>query len=69
MMRRLGFSPLPMLIAFLLGPLLEDGVRRAMIMSGGSPMIFVERPISLVFVALATATVAGIVWQSLRPTR
>lgn len=69
LMRRVGISPLPMLIAFLLGPLLEDGVRRAMIMSGGSPIIFVERPISAVFVALATLTVLGIVWRSVRPAR
>ena len=68
-MRRVGISPLPMLIAFLLGPLLEDGVRRAMIMSGGSPIIFFERPISLVFVALATLTLLGIVWRSVRPAR
>ncbi len=65
-MRRAGFSPLPMLIAFLLGPLLEDGVRRAMIMSGGSPMIFVERPISLVFVLLAALTLAAMIWRGVK---
>ncbi|MGD1878211.1 MAG: tripartite tricarboxylate transporter permease [Kiloniellaceae bacterium] len=65
-MRRLGFSPLPMLIAFLLGPLLEAGVRRAMIMSGGSPMIFIERPISLLFVVLAALTLALLLWRGVR---
>lgn len=68
-MRRLGFSPLPMLIAFLLGPLLEAGVRRAMIMSGGSPMIFLERPISLVFVLLAAMTLALLLWRGVRARR
>lgn len=68
-MRRLGFSPLPMLIAFLLGPLLETGVRRAMIMSGGSPMIFLERPISLVFVLLAASTLVLLLWRGVRRRR
>ena len=68
-MRRAGFSPLPMLIAFLLGPLLEDGVRRAMIMSGGSPMIFVERPISLLFVAMAVLTLAAMIWRAVQNRR
>ncbi len=52
-MRRLGFSPIPMLIAFLLGQILEDGIRRSLLMSGGDPLIFVERPISLAFIAMA----------------
>lgn len=68
-MRRIGFSPLPMLIAFLLGPLLEDGVRRALIMSGGSPMIFLERPISLVFVILAGLTLSAMIVQGVRARR
>lgn len=68
-MRRLGFSPLPMLIAFLLGPLLETGVRRALIMSDGSPMIFVQRPISLVFVLLAAVTVGALIVNITRQNR
>lgn len=68
-MRRAGFSPLPMLIAFLLGPLLEDGVRRALIMSGGNPVIFLERPISLVFVGLAALTLVAMIWRGVRNRR
>lgn len=68
-MRRFGFSPLPMLIAFLLGPLLEAGVRRSMIMSGGSPMIFLERPISLAFVALAAITIGALILHIARQRR
>ena len=41
--------------------LLETGVRRAMIMSDGSPLIFVERPISLAFVLLVLQIVAEII--------
>jgi TctA family transporter len=36
----------PMILGFVLGPLMEDNLRRAMRISGGDPMIFVERPIA-----------------------
>ncbi len=44
---RLGCEPAPMILGFVLGPLMEDNLRRAMRISGGDPMIFVSRPISL----------------------
>jgi putative tricarboxylic transport membrane protein len=44
---RLEMEPAPMLLGFVLGPLMEENLRRAMRISGGDPMIFVERPISL----------------------
>jgi TctA family transporter len=51
---KLGFSPTPMLLGFVLGPLVEEHLRRAMLMSRGDPSVFVTRPISLAFL-LATA--------------
>jgi putative tricarboxylic transport membrane protein len=44
---RLGCEPAPLLLGFILGPLMEENLRRAMRISGGDPMIFLERPISL----------------------
>jgi len=41
------FEPAPMILGFVLGPLMEENLRRAMKIAGGDPMIFVERPISL----------------------
>jgi len=38
-------------------------------MSGGSPVIFLERPISLAFVVMATLTIAAIVWRKARPAK
>jgi putative tricarboxylic transport membrane protein len=52
---RLRCEPAPMLLGFVLGPLMEDNLRRAMRISSGDPMIFVERPISL---ALLVASLA-----------
>jgi putative tricarboxylic transport membrane protein len=60
-MRRLGFTPMPMIIGFLLGPLLEDGVRRSLALSGGSLAIFFERPITLAFLGLGVVALVAIV--------
>ena len=58
---RLECEPAPMILGFVLGPLMEDNLRRAMRISGGDPMIFINRPISLgllIAVALLLVTVA-----------
>lgn len=52
-MSRLGCEPTPFILGFVLGPMLEEHLRRAMIIGDGSPMIFVERPISAAFLGLA----------------
>jgi TctA family transporter len=44
---RLECEPAPMLLGFVLGPLMEENLRRAMRISSGDPMIFINRPISL----------------------
>ena len=41
---KLGCEPAPLLLGFVLGPLLEEHLRRAMILSRGDPMIFLEPP-------------------------
>jgi len=46
---KLGCSPAPMLLGFVLGPMMEEHLRRAMLMSKGDPSVFFTRPISLVF--------------------
>ena len=43
---RLGFPLAPMLLGFVLGPMMEEYLRRAMLMSGGDPSVFITRPIS-----------------------
>ena len=44
---KLGCEAAPFLLGFVLGPLMEDNLRRSMAISFGSPSVFVERPISL----------------------
>jgi putative tricarboxylic transport membrane protein len=53
---KLGFNLAPMLLGFVLGPLMEENLRRAMLMSKGDPSVFVTRPISLGFM-VATALI------------
>ena len=53
---KLDCEPAPLLLGFVLGPLLEEHLRRAMIISRGDPTIFInfaERPISAVLLTLS----------------
>ncbi|KQX35278.1 hypothetical protein ASD04_14635 [Devosia sp. Root436] len=55
MLYRLKCEPAPLLLGFVLGPLLEENLRRAMMMSRGNPVIFIDRPISLGLLLAAAA--------------
>ena len=44
---KLGCEPAPLLLGFVLGPMMEENLRRAMLLSRGDPSVFIERPISL----------------------
>jgi putative tricarboxylic transport membrane protein len=46
LMKKTGFEPGPMVLAFVLGAILEDSVRRSLLIQGGDPTGFVTRPIS-----------------------
>ncbi len=66
---RLGCEPAPLLLGFVLGPLLEEHLRRAMIISRGDPMVFLERPISATLLGLALLAVLIAVLPSIRRKR
>jgi putative tricarboxylic transport membrane protein len=51
----------PFILAFILGPMLEENLRRAMILSDGDPSIFVTRPISAALLLLALLALAAII--------
>ncbi|MCK0167334.1 tripartite tricarboxylate transporter permease [Jannaschia sp. S6380] len=59
-MLRFRIPAAPFLIAFILGPLLEDNFRQAMLMSGSSPTILFRGPITWVFWTLTAITVFAI---------
>ena len=51
-MRLFRFEPAPLLLGFVLGPLMEEQLRRSMLLSRGDPMVFLERPISATLIAI-----------------
>ncbi|QND53247.1 tripartite tricarboxylate transporter permease [Phyllobacterium sp. 628] len=66
---KLRCEPAPLLLGFVLGPLLEEHLRRAMIMSRGDPSTFVTRPISLTLLILAAAVLVVVLLPSIRKKR
>jgi TctA family transporter len=66
---KIGCPPAPMLIGFVLGPMMEEHLRRAMLLSRGNPMVFVERPISATLLALAVIAVVAMALPSIRKSK
>ena len=52
---RLGCEPAPLTLGFILGPMMEEQLRRSMLMSRGDPMVFLTEPISLGFLVVSVA--------------
>jgi TctA family transporter len=52
-LRLFRFEPAPLLIGFVLGPMMEEFFRRAMLLSRGDPMVFLERPGSAALLGVA----------------
>ena len=50
---KLGYEPAPMLLGFVLGKLMEEKLRQALILSRGNFMTFIERPVSGVLLGVA----------------
>lgn len=66
---KLGCEPAPMLLAFILGPLMEEYLRRAMLLSRGNAMVFIERPISATLLVLAALAMSSVLLPSFSRTR
>jgi putative tricarboxylic transport membrane protein len=57
-LRTFGFPLAPVLLGLVLGPLVEQELRRSLALSGGDPMILVTRPLACAFLALALLSAA-----------
>ena len=57
LLRKLGFGVVPIILGVVLGDLVETNFRNSMVMSGNSLSIFVTRPFSLLFLALAVLSI------------
>ena len=63
---KLRLEPAPMLIGFVLGPMMEEHLRRAMLLACGDPMVFVQRPISGVLLGIAAVALVAMLLPNLR---
>ncbi|WP_457090676.1 tripartite tricarboxylate transporter permease [Microvirga sp. P5_D2] len=67
--RKAKCEPGPLLLGFVLGPLLETNLRRAMLISQGSPSVFIERPISLALLIASAALFVLLLVPAIRKSR
>jgi putative tricarboxylic transport membrane protein len=52
-MKKFGYEGAPLILAYVLGPMLENSLRQSLLISGGSFLIFVSRPISAIALGIA----------------
>ena len=65
-MRKTGFEPGPLILAFVLGPIMERSFRQSLLISNGDPTIFFTRPISGALMGIAALIIALSVFQFFR---
>ncbi|MDF3854004.1 tripartite tricarboxylate transporter permease [Paracoccus sp. P2] len=68
-MSKLRCEPAPLLLGFVLGPLLEENLRRAMILSRGDPTTFLTRPISATLLAMSLVVLVLVFMPQIRKRR
>jgi TctA family transporter len=61
---KLGCEPAPLLLGFVLGPLLEEYLRRALLLARGDLSVFVTRPISFAFVLATGLILMAMIWPA-----
>ena len=67
--KKIKAQPAPMILGFVLGPMLEENFRRSMQISNGNPFVFIERPISAGFLAAALFFIFVLILPSIRGKR
>ncbi|SNR61551.1 tripartite tricarboxylate transporter permease [Paracoccus sediminis] len=68
-LRKLDCEPAPLLLGFVLGPMLEEHLRRAMLVSRGDVTTFLTSPISAALLLIAAALIASVLAPAIRATR
>jgi putative tricarboxylic transport membrane protein len=66
---KLDCEPAPLLLGFILGPLMEENLRRAMLLARGDALVFLSRPLSAFLLFLAVLLILVLVLPSVRKTR
>lgn len=68
-LRALAMPAAPLLLGFVLGPMVEQHFRRAMVLARGDFVQLIERPISAVVLSMTAALIVWSVWSALRARR
>jgi TctA family transporter len=66
---KLRCEPAPLILGFILGPMMEENLRRAMLLSRGDPTVFFTRPLSLTLLLMAAALVVIVLLPQINKTR
>jgi TctA family transporter len=69
MFLKFGCEPAPLVLGFVLGSRMEENLRRAMLVSGGDGWVFLQRPISVVFLVCAALLLLLVVLPSFSRSR
>jgi len=67
--KKVGCEAAPLVLGFILGPGLEENLRRSMVVGRGDPMIFLNRPISLALLTLTAVLILFVVLPHFRQSR
>jgi len=66
LLMKLKFEPAPLILGYVLGPLMEENLRRAMLISRGDPTVFFTRPISLGFMIASVLILITMILPAIR---
>jgi putative tricarboxylic transport membrane protein len=66
---KLSCEPAPLILGFILGPMMEENLRQAMLISRGDATVFVREPISAVMLALAVLSMVVVLLPAIRKKR
>jgi putative tricarboxylic transport membrane protein len=66
---KLECEPAPMILGFILGPLMEENLRRAMLLSRGDPTVFFTKPISAAFIIASVILLVAVALPAIRKKR
>jgi putative tricarboxylic transport membrane protein len=69
LLRKIDCEPAPLLLGFILGPMLEEYLRRALLISGGDATVLIRRPLSATMLILAAALLVMVLSPHLRKKR
>jgi TctA family transporter len=67
--KRLGCEPAPLLLGFVLGPMMEENFRRSLLLSGGDFTVFFTRPLSLALLVATAVLVIIVALPSIKAKR